>query len=149
VYRALYRDETTANIRLIMPAITRFASDCALVFVVLICMAGFLAAMLSRNRPDLGRSYLVAGVSGQVLIAWVAAFCFCFESFTGPLCLHHAPSFELPQFLTTAYGFFPVTLVAVLLPLIGAGRELITNSRPNHTSDGIRQPADGLPKPSR
>ncbi len=110
VYHALFHKETDASIRLIMPAVTRFASDFPLVFVVLICIVGFLAAMLSRNRPELGRAYLVAGVSAQGLISWVAAFCFCFLSFTGPICLHHDSSFDLPQFLTTAWGSSPLHL---------------------------------------
>ena len=138
VYHVLLRNETDANIRLIMPSITRIASDFAIIFVMLICLAGITTMALSRSRSPQSRAYLLAGVSGQCLIAWLAAFCFCFESFTGAMSLHHASRFEFPLFLSSVWGFFPVTFLAILLPLITAVRELFNNRRPNQNLERTR-----------
>ena len=126
-YRALLRDAT--DIRMLMPSITRAASDFVIVFVVLILLVGASAIMLSRVRSHCANACLLAGVSAQGLIVWVAFFCFCFESFTGAMCLHHGSRFEMLQFARSAWGVFPVTLLALLVPLTGGIGALLQSER--------------------
>ena len=122
VYRVLFRSESEANIQLLMPAITRMASDFSFVFIGLISLAGFVSIILTKRRT--ANMYVLVGVAGQCLIAWIAIFCFSYDAFTGGMSLHHGPEFELLKFLSTAWGFFPISLVTLLIPFVGAMRAL-------------------------
>lgn len=112
VYRALYRTESEATIRSsLMHPLARIASDCSLFIVALICATGFIAAFLSRTRQS--QAFVLLGVVLQCLVAWVACLCFCFDSFTDGMCLHHGPQFDIGMFVISAWGVFPVTLAAL------------------------------------
>jgi hypothetical protein len=123
IYRALFRTESEADIRLsLMPAITRLASDFSLLFVAIICLTGFAAVLLSRTRHS--QAWVLLGATSQCFVAWTACFCFCFDSFTGGMCLHHGPEFEIGRFVTTAWGVFPITLATLLVLFAVAVRSM-------------------------
>jgi hypothetical protein len=107
---------SSSDLVILMPPLTQFATRHTWVFalaIVLICVA----VVLLFQRPGARVSPLVAiGLSAQALVVWFAMFCFCYDGFGGGMCLHHGPEFEFSQFMQFAFGVFPVTLCAIVVP---------------------------------
>ena len=118
-YRFVYEcDALDVARRAMIPEITQFALGSEALVICLICALGILTAWSCRRHAS--PLALIAGVTGQLLVVWALGFCLCFGGFTDGGCLHHGPAFEFAQFLSAGYGLFPVTLVAILLPLVSA-----------------------------
>jgi hypothetical protein len=119
-FRSLYGLKSLDEVRDFMPAITRLASDHSWFIAVLLSGACLVSIAALRRLPDRTVQCITVGLCAQGLVTWMAMFCFCFEGFTGPMCLHHGPEFELPQFVSFGAGVFPVTLLLVVSPMISA-----------------------------
>jgi hypothetical protein len=101
-----------------MPAVTRFAADNHWAFTVVNAVLCLVAIGFLRRRPEKAPRIVLAAACGLGLGTWVAMFGYCYVGFTGPMCLHHEPEFDLLNFLAFGGGVFPVTL-AVLAALGG------------------------------
>lgn len=94
-----------------------------LVVINLVIAAGF------AFRKDQIAPLLICGLCFQGLAIWLLAFCLCFYGFTGTMCLHHGPEFELEQFLVAGFGVFPVTLAALLVPIAVVTWTMVTEKK--------------------
>jgi len=116
LFASAYNAKSAADLDILIPPITQFATRHAWVFAlatVLICVV----AILLFQRPGARVPRLVAvALSAQALAVWFAMFCFCYEGFNAGFCMHHDPEFEFSQFVKFAYGVFPVTLCAIVAP---------------------------------
>jgi hypothetical protein len=121
IFPALYARtlgmESALEASTLMLGPTKFATDHFWIFPVILAIAcvAFIAAVSRWEAKAV--ELLISGLCAQGLIVWAAAFCFCFDIFTGPMCLHHGPEFELGLFFTACFGIFPVTLATLLVPI--------------------------------
>lgn len=120
VFFWLYRPKSFYEVRELMPAVTRIATDFSWLFAVLIAAVSLAGVVYLWRLSDRVVECITAGLCAQGLITWTAMFCFFFDGFTGPMCMHHGPEFEFPQFVSLGFGVFPVTLLLVVAPLIMA-----------------------------
>lgn len=119
-FRSIYRLKSLDEAWDFMPPITRFASEHSWLIVIAlagVCLGSLLAL---RNFPERTIQCMAVGLCAESFVTWFAMFCFCFDGFTGPMCLHHSPEFELPQFVAFGAGVFPVTLLLIVAPMIAA-----------------------------
>ncbi len=118
LYAQAYGIRTDTEAEMIMLAPSRFAVHYAWLFPLLlfvVCLAFHLAV---SRRAWHTSGLLICGLCTQGLVVWAAAFCFCFDAFTGDMCLHHLPEFERERFLSAGFGVFPATLTALLVPIV-------------------------------
>jgi hypothetical protein len=99
---------------------TRFAVGSSWVFVVGVLLAFLVALLLFRLRPLHVLRVTVVALCVQGVVVWIAFFCYCYQGFCGPMCLHHGPEFDPIEFARFEAGVFPASLVAILIPLIGS-----------------------------
>jgi hypothetical protein len=119
-YRSLYHLKSLEEERVFIPAITLFASDHS--WLIALALATVCAASIAalRRFPEKTVPCMTVGLCAQGLVTWSAMFCFCFEGFTGAMCLHHGPEFEFFQFVSFGAGVFPITLLLIVVPMIAA-----------------------------
>ncbi len=110
--------ETTEGALAIMPAPTLFASRYAWVFAVAILLFTVLTAVSLIRYPASAMLISTVGLCAQGAIVWIAMFCFCYKGFCGPMSLHYGPAFEPAEFASFEAGVFPITLAALLAPII-------------------------------
>lgn len=103
-----------------MPGITRLASDYSWFFAVVIGAVCIGALVAIRQHSSRIVQCITVGLCAQGIVVWLAMFSFFYDGFTGSMCLHHGPKFELLQFVSVGAGVFPVTLALVLTPLLVA-----------------------------
>lgn len=119
-FRALYGLNSLDEAWDLMPAITRLASDHSWVIALLFGLLCLGSLRVLRHPPNRALQSLTLGLCPQGLVAWSAAFCYCYDGFTGPMCLHHGPQFEWLRFACFGAGVFPVTLMLIITPLAAA-----------------------------
>ena len=125
----IYRTPSMVELRALIPAITLLACDHLAVIIVLlatVCVAGLAALWRFPGRQ---MQFATAGLCGQWLVVWVAAFCFCYDGFLGHVSMHHAQEFDPRAFISSGGGIFPIsmalivmTFAASLWPLRNEGR---------------------------
>jgi hypothetical protein len=119
-FTILYRLETLGKAWEFMPTITRVAVRGAFVIPLLHALVCVVSLFWLKRCPDRILTVATVGLCAEGLVTWSTMFCFCFEGFTGLMCMHHGPRFELPEFLTFAWGVFPITLILILAPMAAA-----------------------------
>ena len=100
-----------------MLAPARFAVHHTWLFVVFLGIVALIFVLRNLSSSENVGNMLVCGLCLQGLIVWSAAFCFCYDAFTGDMSLHRGPEFEFGTFLTAYFGVFPATLLALLAPI--------------------------------
>jgi hypothetical protein len=110
--------ETTAGALDIMPVPTRFASEYAWLFALVVLLVVIVAALCLRHSPTNAILISTVGLCAQGAVVWAAMFCFCYKAFCGPMSLHHGPAFDPAEFVSFEAGVFPITLAALLAPII-------------------------------
>jgi len=118
VYAKTHGAESLAEARMLMLAPTRFAVHYFWLFPALLAISCVTFVRATSRRNGEVAEILTCGLCVQGLVAWSAAFCFCFDAFTGPMCLHHGPEFEFGTFLTACLGVFSVTFATLLAPIV-------------------------------
>jgi hypothetical protein len=117
---AIYGLKTRGETLVLMPDITRYASEHSW-FIVLLLVAACVGSLVAVHRFARSTVQCMAvGLCAQALVAWSAMFCFCYMGFTGPMSLHHDSEFEFFKFVSFGAGVFPVTLLLILTPMIVA-----------------------------
>ncbi|MFA7231225.1 MAG: hypothetical protein WC071_08130 [Victivallaceae bacterium] len=99
-----------------MPVITRLVAEFYWIPLVLVIIIGLLAIINSYVSKNENRNIFLMLIALWLhfLIVWLVLFCLCYHGFTGWMCLHHDPEFEMREFLQWGYSFFPITLFALL-----------------------------------
>ena len=103
-FRAMYGLKSLDAVRDFGPTITQLACEHTwLIDVVFatVCFGSLAAVRLRSDRPV---QCIAVGLCAQDLVTWAAMFCFCFVGFTGPMCLHQGPEFELVSFAAFGAG---------------------------------------------
>lgn len=97
---------------------TRLASEYAWSFglALLLILAVTVAAL--RRRPAHSLEIAVVSLCAQGAVAWIAMFCYFYEAFCGPMCLHAEPQFSLVEFLCFEGGVFPISLAGLAAPIM-------------------------------
>jgi hypothetical protein len=124
LYAKLLGIKSWGDLEILMPAISRAAADHKWIFVVLIVLACVATIFLFRRLPARIPQLMVAGLCVQALVLWLAMFCYFYDGFLGTVSMHHNQVFDIEAFISFAYGAFPITLVAILFPLVIALRSL-------------------------
>jgi hypothetical protein len=101
-----------------MLAPTRVASEHTWVFVLGILLVVVASVIGLKRSPGNALQITVVGLCMQGALVWVAMFCFCYSGFCGPMTLHHGPAFDPAEFVSFEAGVFPITLAALLAPII-------------------------------
>jgi hypothetical protein len=100
-----------------MPPITQFAARFYWAFALAVVLICVVVVTLLRQSPTRLLQLLAIGLSAQALVVWFAMFCYCYLGLTGSMSLpFHDARFEFAQFFQFAFGVFPVTLGAILIP---------------------------------
>ena len=113
LFRSLFCTASLAEALALMPPITRFAADHCWAFTVVNALLCSVAVPCLRRIPDKAPQLAMGTCCGIGLVSWAAMFCYRYEGFTGPMCLHHGPEFDLLNFLSFGRGVFPVTLAVL------------------------------------
>lgn len=108
----------TAEAKSLMPGLTRFASEYAWVFALAIVVVVVIALACLRRYPSSVVLILTSSLCAQGVVLWGTMFCDCYSGFLGPMCLHHGSEFELAEFIDCGSGIFPISLAALLTPII-------------------------------
>ena len=116
LFATIYGISSPTDLIILMPPITQFATRHTWVLVLATALVCVVVVLLFQ-RPGARVSRLVAvGLSAQALVVWFAMFCYCYDGFSAPICLHHSSEFKFAQFIRFAFGVFPVTLCAIVAP---------------------------------
>lgn len=122
-----------------IPAITRLAIDYYWIPLSLVILSGLLSIFNQYIFKDQEKSRFIMLLTlwFHFCIIWAVLFFYCYEGFTGAMCLHHGPEFEIQQFLLFAFGFFPITFLMLLsVPIV-----LIKAKTSNHNQQPSGNPA--------
>lgn len=113
IFRSTYSGGTEPP-EFFMPPLTRFAVDRYVLLIVITCLFSCVGLLLSLRR---GPDALVGaiGVAAPLLVGWVTLFSLSFDLFLGPVSLHHPQRFDFGAVLSSYGGFFPITLILILL----------------------------------
>ena len=112
----MFRTATPSDLDILMPPITQFAARFAWAFAFAVALVCIVVVILLRQSPARCLQFLAIGLCAQALVVWLAMFCYCYLGLTGSMSLHHDARFEFAHFFQFAFGVFPVTLCAILIP---------------------------------
>ena len=112
-----FQIKSDADLQAIMPAATRFAADHSAWFAVAVSIIGTLGFALSLLVPSTSVRFAVAALCVQGFILWAACFCVFYSAFTR-FSIYRGDVFEWDYLFTAGAGVFPITFVAILLPLV-------------------------------
>ncbi len=126
-----------------MLAPTRLAVNNLWVFPTLLVVINLVIAIGFAYRRVQIAPLLICGLCFQGLVVWSLAFCLCFYAFTGLMCLHHGPEFELGSFLGAGFGVFPVTLLTLLVPIVVVASAMVIAARRKHAQPDASPDAAG------
>ena|SRR5579862_5276257 len=118
-YLHTYSPKSLDEARAFMPGITRLAADYAWIFDSSLALIALMVFVSLYWRPGLILRTTIIALCGQAIIVWIAMFCFFYEAFTR-FSIRSGTTFEFQQFLTVYFGIFPLTLGAILVPLVVA-----------------------------
>ena len=101
----------------VMPVITRLAAKFYWIPLAMVIIIGLFAIINSYISKSERRNVFLMLITLWLhfLIAWMVLFCLCYHGFTGGMCLHHGPEFEIREFLQCGFGFFPISLFVLLI----------------------------------
>jgi|GEM_PF-7026801 len=116
-FEVAYR-ETPKEAMNLMPTPTFLASRHSWVFALTILSLSFATLARLKLQPNRAVPICTIGLCSQGAIFWLAMFCFCYEGFCGPMTLHHASEFNPVEFVRFELGVFPISLIALLAPVI-------------------------------
>lgn len=102
-----------------MPPLTRFATKFSWVFVLAIILTLGLSVVQLWRYPRRTTQTIVFGLCAQGATVWFAMFCYCYEGLCGPMSIHHGPQFDFGELMQFGAGIFPITLTALLTPMLG------------------------------
>ena len=113
---AIFRFATPSDLAILVPPITQFAARFAWAFALAVALVCIILVIMLRQSPSRCLQFLAIGLCAQALVVWLAMFCYCYLGLTGSMSLHHDARFEFAHFFQFAFGVFPVTLCAILIP---------------------------------
>jgi hypothetical protein len=118
LFARLFPSASVTELDSFIPAITAAAARYSWAFAAGIILTALSGSALISRRPLRAAPLLVRTLSAQGLIVWAAMFCYFYGEFTGGMCLHHGPEFELRQFVRAGWGAFPATFAALVGPTL-------------------------------
>ena len=113
---SIFHLRAPSDLAILMPPITQFAARFSWAFALAVALVCIVVVILLRQYPARLLQLLAIGLSTQALVVWFGMFCYCYLGLTGSMSLHHDSHFEFAQFFQFAFGVFPVTLCAILIP---------------------------------
>ena len=111
-----------------MPVLTRFAVNWYWLLITLLCLFSCAGLILSVCRVPLALSGAV-GVAMPLIVGWFTLFCYSFDSFLGPVSMHHPQRFEFEAVLFSDHGFFSITFVLMVFMLGALVRDAMKQLR--------------------
>ena len=115
----IFRGDNSKNSdwMVVMPVITKLAAEFYWIPLGLVIITGLFAIIYSYASKNERRNVFLILITlwSHFLIVWMFLFCLCYHGFTGWMCLHHGPEFEIREFLRCGFGFFPITLLGLLI----------------------------------
>ena len=119
VLYARYSDVTDDLARM-EPMISVWAIWYWWIFLAMHLLVAFGSVLFARSRRGQGRQLgvVVSGIWLQIVIAWVVAFCYCYDGFI----VYSVHSFHIERFLAHFWGFFPAVLITLALSAVALVR---------------------------
>lgn len=126
IFRTMYSG-ASEPVEFFMPVLTRFAIERYWLLIAIVSLFAGVGLVLSVRRAPAALVGAV-GLAMPLLAGWFALFSLSYDSFLGPVSLHHPQRFELGAVLFSFGGFFSITFVLIVI-LLGlfvrdAAREL-------------------------
>lgn len=117
IFRIYYGYPKGQDWIVLIPEITKLAIDYFWIPFSLVIITGVFSIINSYFSKIEGKKIFIMQMTLWIhfFIAWIILFCFFYVGFTGGGCLHHGPEFEMERFQNCCFGFFPITLFALLL----------------------------------
>jgi hypothetical protein len=116
IFRAMYSSQSLEQTYPFMPLLTRFALDRYWLLIVIVCLFSCAGLVLSARKVPEALVGAV-GVAMPLLVSWFTLFSLSFDSFLGPVSLHHDRRFDFGAVLFSFGGFFSVTFILIVLLL--------------------------------
>jgi small-conductance mechanosensitive channel len=142
VIKSMYSPHSREEIYALIPILTRFAMDRYWLFIVIVCGFSCSTLLLSFRRAS---DALVGalGLAMPLLTGWFVVFSLSFESFLGPVSMHHAQRFDCGAVPLSFGGFFSVTFVLIALLLGNCLRDAVRDARGGHNKSLEATPPSG------
>jgi hypothetical protein len=117
LFEIIYQIKTTKDLMDFIPNITRVAFQNSWSFAATLAVISIAGIFQLHRWPNQILKFTILNLCLQTFVFWIAMFCYCYDGFLGPMSLHHDPEFDLANFIGFCWGIFPVSLVAILIPV--------------------------------